>query len=79
MKKEIDMTHGSLFDKIVIFAIPLALSSALQQLFNSADIAVVGRFAGREALAAVGANGPLINLIINIFSWSLNIIITLFI
>ncbi len=43
--KKMDMTQGSLWDKILIFAIPLAASSILQQLFNSVDTAVVGRFA----------------------------------
>ncbi len=47
------MLHGSLADKIVMFALPLAASSILQQLFNAADVAVVGRFAGNQALAAV--------------------------
>lgn len=64
---EIDMTSGPLLGKIVRFAIPLALSGILQLLFNAADIVVVGRFAGSNALAAVGATGALINLIINLF------------
>ncbi len=61
------MLHGSLWKKVLIFAIPIALSNFLQQLFNSADMAVVGQFAGSDALAAVGANGAIINLIINLF------------
>ena len=55
--KKMDMTQGSLWDKILIFAIPLAASSILQQLFNSVDTAVVGRFASSQALAAVGSTG----------------------
>lgn len=66
-KKDMDLLHGSLWDKILIFALPLAASSILQQLFNSADVAVVGRFAGKQALAAVGSNGAVINLLVNIF------------
>ncbi len=66
-KQQIDMLHGALLPKIFLFALPLALSSILQQLFNSADTAVVGRFAGASALAAVGANGELIGLFIEIF------------
>ena len=64
-----DMLSGSLFDKLLLFAIPLALSSILQQLFNSVDVAVVGHFAADPAVAtaAVGSNGPIINLIINLF------------
>ncbi len=61
------MLNGSMWNKILMFALPLAASSILQQLFNSADVAVVGRFAGSEALAAVGSNGPIINLLVNIF------------
>ncbi len=67
LKKEMDLIHGSLWDKILIFALPLAASSILQQLFNSADVAVVGQFAGSRALAAVGSNGAVINLLVNIF------------
>lgn len=67
VKKEMDLLHGSLWDKILIFALPLAASSILQQLFNSADVAVVGQFAGSRALAAVGSNGAVINLLVNIF------------
>lgn len=66
-KNQIDMLHGSLWDKVLVFALPIALSSILQQLFNAADIAVVGRFAGTEAMAAVGSNSSLISLIINLF------------
>lgn len=64
---QLDMLNGPLLNKILTFALPLAASSILQQLFNSADIAVVGRFAGSQALAAVGSNGPVINLLINLF------------
>ncbi len=64
---ELDMLHGSLLGKIVKFAMPFAASSILQQLFNSVDVAVVGRFASSEALAAVGSNTFLINLMINFF------------
>ena len=62
-----DMCSGPLLSKILIFAIPLMLSGILQLLFNAADIIVVGRFSGSEALAAVGSTGALINLIINLF------------
>lgn len=64
---QIDMLHGPLAGKILLFALPLMLSSLLQLLFNAADVVVVGRFAGKEALAAVGSNGSLINLFINLF------------
>jgi Na+-driven multidrug efflux pump len=66
-KNTIDMTHGSLWNKLLLFALPLAASSILQQLFNSVDTAVVGRFASSRALAAVGSNSSLIALMINLF------------
>lgn len=66
-KFEKDMLNGVLLSKILFFAIPLAGSSILQQLFNAADIAVVGHFAGSKALAAVGANAPVINMLLNLF------------
>ena len=66
-KYEIDMCDGPLLGKIMIFYIPLMLSGILQLLFNAADIVVVGRFAGNEALAAVGSTGSLTNLIVNLF------------
>ena len=53
---KMDMLHGSLFDKMLMFAMPLAACSILQQLFNSVGTAVVGRFASSEALAAVGSS-----------------------
>lgn len=80
--KQMDMIHGPMFYKILFFALPLAASSILQQLFNSADVAVVGRFAGSAALAAVGGNSPVINLLINMFvglSIGANVIIANFI
>lgn len=66
-KKSMDMTQGPLWNKILIFALPLAASSILQQLFNSVDTAVVGRFASSQALAAVGSNSSFISLLINLF------------
>lgn len=64
---EIDMCNGPLLGKILRFSIPLMLSGVLQLLFNAADIIVVGRFTGSDALAAVGSTGALINLLINVF------------
>ena len=66
-KYEIDMCNGPLLGKIILFYIPLMLSGILQLLFNAADIVVVGRFAGDEALAAVGSTSSLINLLVNVF------------
>ena len=67
MKDRMDMIHGSLGDKIIRYAIPLAVTGILQQLFNAADLAVVGRFAGKSAMAAVGSNAPVIGLLVNLF------------
>ncbi|MGN0491886.1 MATE family efflux transporter [Ruminococcus sp.] len=65
---QINMLEGPLGKKILLFALPLAGCSILQQLFNSTDVAVVGRFSGSQAIAAVGSNGPLINLMVLLFT-----------
>lgn len=62
-----DMCSGPLLKKILIFTIPVMASGILQLLFNATDIIVVGRYAGKESLAAVGSTTALINLIINLF------------
>lgn len=64
---EIDMVHGPLAGKILLFALPLMLSSILQLLFNAADIIVVGQFASPNSVAAVGSTSSIINLIISVF------------
>lgn len=61
------MLHGPLLGKIVMFALPYAATGILQQLFNSVNVFVVGRFDSSHAMAAVGATTFLINLIINLF------------
>lgn len=65
-----DMLHGSIWNKIPRFALPIAATGILEQLFNASDIAVVGNFTGAQrtaAVAAVGANSPVIGLIVNLF------------
>ena len=62
-----DLTVGSIVDKVLLFAIPLMLTSMLQQLFNATDVAVVGKFASKEAMAAVGSNTPIVSLLVNFF------------
>ena len=64
---EMDMCSGPILRKMLMFALPLMLSSILQLLFNAADIVVVGKFAGDNSLAAVGSNTALINLLTNLF------------
>lgn len=66
-KYEMDMCSGSILKKMIIFAVPLMCSSILQLLFNAADVIVVGRFAGDNSLAAVGATTSLIHLLTNLF------------
>lgn len=61
------MLEGPLVPRLLKFALPVAATNVLQQLFNSADVAIVGLFAGSDALAAVGSNGAIINIIINLF------------
>lgn len=65
--RTMDMTEGPLLTKVLFFALPIMLSGVLQLLFNAADTIVVGRFAGNEALAAVGSVGSLNNMIISLF------------
>ncbi len=67
--KEFDATKGPLLKKIILFAIPIILTGVLQQLYNAADMIVVGRFAqnGETSLAAVGTTGALTNLMIGLF------------
>ena len=64
---DIDMLHGSLWDKIILFALPLALTGVMQQLLNAADVLVLGQFVGKNAMAAVGNNAALIGLLVNLF------------
>lgn len=69
-KTEMDILGGSLRHMIFRFALPLALTGILGQLFNASDIAIVGNFSGSDgttAVAAVGANSSLIGLIVNLF------------
>ena len=64
---QINMTEGSIVKKLLQFSVPLIFSSLLQILFNTADVIVVGRFAGDNSLGAVGSTGSLINLMVNLF------------
>ena len=64
---EIDMCSGAILPKLLRFTLPLMCSGILQLLFNAADIIVVGRYAGDNALAAVGSNSSLISLLVNLF------------
>lgn len=65
---EMDMLHGPLSGKLLLFTLPIALSSMVQQLFNAADTAVVGYFGSEGALAAVGTNTEIIALIVTLSS-----------
>lgn len=68
--KALDMLNGSMWDKILRYALPVAATGILGQLFNASDVAIVGNFAAGDtvaAVAAVGANGPVIGLLLNIF------------
>ncbi len=67
---KMDMLHGSLWNKIIQYALPVAATGILEQLFNASDIAIVGNFTGEAktvAVAAVGANSPIVGLILNFF------------
>ena len=64
---QIDMCHGPLFSKVLLFSIPLMISNVMQVLFNAIDLAVIGRFASSDSMAAVGTCGPLITLFLSFF------------
>lgn len=69
-KQKLDMLNGSIWNKLPVFALPIAATGILEQLFNASDIAIVGNFAQTDktvAVAAVGANSPIIGLILNLF------------
>lgn len=69
-KQKLDMLNDSIWNKLPVFALPIAATGILEQLFNASDIAIVGNFAQTDktaAVAAVGANSPIIGLILNLF------------
>ena len=63
-----DMTTGSPYRHMVSFALPTLLSQIFQQLYNTADTFIVGKFLGTDALAAVSSSGTLIFLMISFFA-----------
>lgn len=65
--KSADMTSGPIMKQIIIYTIPIILTGVLQLLFNAADLVVVGQYCGSVSVGAVGATGPVINLITNLF------------
>ena len=70
MKSKMDMLNGSIWNKIIQYALPVAATGILEQLFNASDLAIVGNFTGKAktvAVAAVGANSPIIGLLLNFF------------
>lgn len=67
ISRNINLTEGPIAEGIIRFAIPLLLTNFLQQLYNTADLMIVGQFAGKNPMAAVGATGPLSNLLIGLF------------
>lgn len=66
MKNSIDMLNGPLVKKIIQFALPIVLTSIVQQFFNSADTAIIGRFGENGALAAVGTNGETVAMLVSL-------------
>lgn len=63
----VDMLHGSLWDKILFFSLQLALTSTLQQMYNTVDVLMLGRFVGDDAIAALGNNLPIIGIMVGLF------------
>lgn len=66
-RKDTDMTAGSIPRLLISFAIPLLIGNLFQQLYNTVDSIVVGNYVGKEALAAVGCTGPVINALVSVF------------
>lgn len=69
-KPKMDMINGSIWNKIIQYALPVAATGILEQLFNASDLAIVGNFTGEAktvAVAAVGANSPIVGLLLNFF------------
>ena len=66
-KCQVDMTYGDISKQLFMFTIPILLSQILQQFYNIADTAIIGRYIGTDALAAIGSTGLLISVIVNFF------------
>ena len=66
-KRDTDMTEGGIARLLITFALPLMVGNVFQQLYNTVDSIIVGNFVSRQALAAVGCTGPIINTLIGIF------------
>ena len=67
-RRDTDMTKGSIWEHLIWFALPLLVGNIFQILYNTVDSIVVGNFVGKQALAAVGGSGPIINTLIGIFN-----------
>ena len=67
-RHDTDMTQGSISGLLFAFAVPLMLGNLFQQLYNTVDSLIVGNFVSKQALAAVGCTGPIINTLIGLFS-----------
>lgn len=67
MSTPVDMTHGSIVGKTFRFAVFLAFTGMMQQVFNAIDAVIVGQFVGKEAMAAVGSNIPVVAFIVTFF------------
>lgn len=67
-KSGLDMTEGPILKKLILFTVPLVFNSVIDQLYSTADTMMMGWFAGTEAMAAVGASGHPMNLLVNLFA-----------
>lgn len=63
---KMDILHGSIADKLVKFALPIGITGIFEQLFNGADVLILGRFVGTDAMAAVGNNMPVISMLVTL-------------
>ena len=67
-KKEIDLLNGPILPKIVSYSLVIMVTNLMQMLFNTADMVIVGKFAGNECLGAVGATSALVALFLSLFT-----------
>lgn len=65
--KSVNLTEGNILKQLLLFSIPLLLSNLLQQLYNTVDLLIVGRYAGKAAMAGVGSTGALCNMLVGLF------------
>ena len=74
MKKNVDLTEGTIWNQLLLFCLPIMLGILFQQLYNAVDVVVVGQFVGADAIASVGgSSGMVINLVVVLLRFSVSV------